>query len=114
MHIAVGIAQATQQNAFNYPNIFDIYFAGPLANNIDGFLPAICTNAQVDYTGGQKFSTHYDGMPNHIQLTLNFLEIRIMSLQNYEMIKAPRYSGDKRTAEFSSEEQKTNLINDPY
>ena len=104
----------TQQNAFNYPNIFDIYFAGPLANNIDGFLPAICTNAQVDYTGGQKFSTHYDGMPNHIQLTLNFLEIRIMSLQNYEMIKAPRYSGDKRTAEFSSEEQKTNLRNDPY
>ena len=37
-----------------------------------------------------------------------------MSLQNYEMIKAPRYSGDKRTAEFSSEEQKTNLRNDPY
>ena len=62
----------TQQNAFNYPNIFDIYFAGPLANNIDGFLPAICTNAQVDYTGGQKFSTHYDGMPKHIQLTLKF------------------------------------------
>ena len=104
----------TQQNAFNYPNIFDIYFAGPLANNIDGFLPAICTNAQVDYTGGQKFSTHYDGMPNHIQLTLNFLEIRIMSLQNYEMIKAPRHTVDTASEVFNKQNQRKNLKNNPY
>ena len=68
----------------NYPNIFNIKFEGPLATKIDGFLPAVCANAQVDYTGGQKFSTFYDGQPSHIQLTLNFLEIQTMTLGNYE------------------------------
>jgi hypothetical protein len=72
---------------FNYPNIFEISFDGPLGNNIDGFLPAVCTNAQVDYTGGQKFSTFSDGQPVHIQLTLNFLEIKTMTLGNYEAIR---------------------------
>jgi len=72
---------------FNYPNVFEIYFHGPLGSKIDGFLPAVCTNAQVDYTGGQKFSTFADGQPVHIQLTLNFLEIKVMSLGNYESIR---------------------------
>ena len=80
------------QNVFLYPNIFDIQFIGPLAGNIDGFLPAVCTNAQVDYSGGQKFSTHSDGMPTKIQLTLNFLEIQIMSLNNYDSIRAGKLS----------------------
>lgn len=68
----------------NYPNIFNIRFEGPLGNKIDGFLPAVCANAQVDYAGGQKFSTHNDGQPMHLQLTLNFLEIQTMTLGNYE------------------------------
>ena len=68
----------------NYPNIFNIRFEGPIGNKIDGFLPAVCANAQVDYAGGQKFSTHVDGQPMHIQLTLNFLEIQTMTLGNYE------------------------------
>jgi len=82
---------------FNYPNIFDIYFAGPLGDKIDGFLPAVCTNAQVDYTGGQKFSTFADGQPVHIQLTLNFLEIKVMTLGNYETVRAgaERQDGDQ-------------------
>jgi len=72
---------------FNYPNVFEIWFEGNLGDNIDGFLPCVCTNAQVDYTGGQKFSTFTDGMPVHIQLTLNFLEIKTMTLGNYEAIR---------------------------
>jgi hypothetical protein len=75
-------------NFFNYPNIFDIYFDGPMGNKVDGFLPAVCSNAQVDYTGGQKFSTFEDGMPVHIQLTLQFLEIKILTQGNYQAIKA--------------------------
>ena len=51
-------------------------------------MPAVCTNAQVDYTGGQKFSTFADGQPVHIQLTLNFLEIKTMTLGNYQAIRA--------------------------
>ena len=88
------------QNMFLYPNIFDIEFVGPLAKNIDGFLPAVCTNAQVDYSGGQKFSTHEDGMPTKIQLTLNFLEIKIMTLNNYDYIAASSLSASELTKDF--------------
>jgi len=73
---------------FNYPNIFRIYFSGPMANKVDGFLPTVLTNAQVDYAGGQKFSTFEDGQPMHVQLTLNFVEIKVMTLGNYDGIKA--------------------------
>ena len=68
--------------------MFEIFFEGPMGDKIDGFLPAVCSNAQVDYTGGQKFSTFADGQPVHIQLTLNFLEIKVMTLGNYDAIKA--------------------------
>ena len=87
---------------FNYPNIFDIYFEGPLGDKIDGFLPAVCTNAQVDYTGGQKFSTFADGQPVHIQLTLNFLEIKVMTLGNYETVKAGAVRGDGQVGDRTS------------
>ena len=73
---------------FNYPNIFRIYFSGPMSNKVDGFLPTVLTNAQVDYAGGQKFSTFEDGQPMHIQLTLNFVEIKVMTLGNYDAVKA--------------------------
>ena len=98
-------------NMFMYPNVFDIEFVGPLKFNIDGFLPAVCTNAQVDYSGGQKFSTHADGMPTKIQLTLNFLEIQSMSLNNYATIAAKSLSkGEDRTLGMTtpSELNKTN------
>ena len=74
----------TNSSYFNYPNVFEISFNGKMGKKVDGFLPAVCTNAQVDYTGGQKFSTFADGQPVHIQLTLNFLEIKTMTLGNYE------------------------------
>tara|TARA_B100001250_G_C19772904_1_gene778080 strand:+ start:341 stop:1480 length:1140 start_codon:yes stop_codon:yes gene_type:complete len=86
---------------FNYPNVFDISFVGPLGNKIDGFLPAVCASAQVDYTGGQKFATFDDGQPVKIQLTLNFLEIKAMTLGNYERYVSPlgdeRLEGDSET-----------------
>ena len=76
----------TNASYLNYPNVFDISFKGPVGNRIDGFLPAVCTNCQVDYAGGQKFSTFVDGQPVHIQMTLNFLEINVLTVGNYESI----------------------------
>ena len=88
--VNIGEESPESQNAayFNYPNVFRIYFSGPMSRHVDGFLPCVCQNAQVDYTGGQKFSVMEDGMPNHIQLTLTFAEIKIMTLGNYERIRA--------------------------
>lgn len=75
---------SNNESYYNYPNIFKINFHGDIGKRIDGFLDAVCTNAQVDYTGGQKFSTMTDGMPTHIQLTLSFMEIQTMTLGNYD------------------------------
>ena len=97
---------------FNYPNIFEIYFEGPLGNKIDGFLPAVCANAQVDYTGGQKFSTFSDGQPVHIQLTLNFLEIKTMTLGNYEAIRAGG-KGQLDDQSILDRQSRTGIYDDP-
>tara|TARA_B100000927_G_C16466824_1_gene470051 strand:- start:1630 stop:2796 length:1167 start_codon:yes stop_codon:yes gene_type:complete len=94
-------------NFMNYPNVFNISFKGPIGNKIDGFLPAVCTNAQVDYAGGQKFSTFADGQPVHIQLTLNFLEIQTMSLGNYDNIVIPDSNPMKTETGFSTTDSLT-------
>lgn len=73
---------------FSFPNVFDIYFDGPVGNKIDGFLPAVCTSAEVNYSGGQKFATHYDGQPVKIGLALSFQEIRVMTRRNYKAISS--------------------------
>ena len=107
-----GVAQDKFTNAsyYNYPNVFDISFKGPIGDKIDGFLPAVCANAQVDYTGGQKFSTFADGQPVHIQLTLNFMEITTMTLGNYDSIVSNggygTFSPDKSELEKQSDEIK--------
>lgn len=78
---------------FSFPNVFDIYFDGPVGDKIDGFLPAVCTSAEVNYTGGQKFATHYDGQPVKVSLSLSFQEIRVMTRSNYEQISAYGHKG---------------------
>lgn len=80
---------------FSFPNVFDIYFDGPIGDKIDGFLPAVCTSAEVNYTGGQKFATHYDGQPVKVSLSLSFQEIRVMNRSNYKEISA--YENDDLT-----------------
>ena len=75
-----------QDTFFNYPNVFDIYFEGPIADRVDGFLPAVCTKCDVDHTGGQKFSVYRDGQPVKSTMTLEFMEIRILTQQNYHSI----------------------------
>ena len=57
-------------------------------DKIDGFLPAVCTQAEVNYAGGQKFATFYDGQPVKITLSLSFQEIRVLTRTNYEQISA--------------------------
>jgi len=83
------IESTIDNNAFySFPSLFDIYFDGPVADKIDGFLPAVCTQAEVNYAGGQKFATFYDGQPVKITLSLSFQEIRVLTRTNYEQISA--------------------------
>ena len=58
----------------------------PIAYKLDGFLPAVCTKCDVDHTGGQKFSVYRDGQPVKSTMTLEFMEIRILTQQNYQAV----------------------------
>ena len=59
-----------------------------IAGKIDGFLLTVLTSCEVDHTGGAKFATYYDGQITKTSMTLEFLEIRILTQQNYKTISA--------------------------
>ena len=71
---------------FNYPNIFDVEYFGPIKEKVDGFLPMVCTSVAVDHTNGKKFATFKDGQPVSSSMTLNFLEIKILTQESYQEI----------------------------
>ena len=73
---------------FNYPNVVDVYLDGPIAKKVDGFLPCVITQCDIDHTGGNKFVTFDDGTPVIQTMTLGIREIRILSQQNYNIIAA--------------------------
>lgn len=82
-----GIADESEaESFFNYPNVFDVEFEGPIKETVDGFLPMVCTKCDVDHFGGTKFATFYDGQPIHTKMTLNFTEIKILTQETYNTI----------------------------
>lgn len=85
----------TVENYFNYPNVFDVYYDGPVASTLDGFLPMVCTKVDVDHFGGQKVATFSDGQPIKTTVTLEFLEIKTLTQETYQKISP---MGDKNFA----------------
>jgi len=85
------------ENFFNYPNIFDVVWEGPVKKVLDGFLPMVCTKCDVDYFGGGPVSLYeeFDGRqyPTHSSMAISFTEIKILSQETYQQIN-PLY-GDK-------------------
>ena len=79
-------AAADVENYFNYPNIFDVSFEGPLANTLDGFLPMVCTDVNVDYFNGNSVAYFKDGTPITTSMKLSFSEIKILSQESYQEI----------------------------
>lgn len=77
------------ESFFNYPNVFDVELEGPVSETIDGFLPMVCTQCDVQhFGGGTPNTTFYDGNPVHTTMTLQFLEIKILSQESYQQIAA--------------------------
>ena len=74
------------ENFFNYPNIFDVYIEGPLAKQVERFLPMVCedvTAGQIDdddYLIMQDSETQWSGSKT---LSLSFKEIKLMSQEVY-------------------------------
>ena len=79
-------AAADVENYFNYPNIFDVSFDGPLADTLDGFLPMVCTDVNVDYFNGNSVAYFKDGTPITTSMKLSFSEIKILSQESYQEI----------------------------
>ena len=74
------------ENYFNFPNVFDVEFEGPVRDVLDGFLPMVCTKCDVDHFNGQKFATFTGGQPVSTKMSLEFVEIKILSQENYQQI----------------------------
>ena len=79
-------AAADVENYFNYPNIFDVSFDGPLADRLDGFLPMVCTDVNIDYFNGNSVAYFEDGTPLTTSMKLSFSEIKILSQESYQEI----------------------------
>jgi len=74
------------ENYFNYPNIVDLRWEGPIAKTMDGFLPAVITDASVTYGGGSTLETFSDGTPLEMKLNLSFTEIKVLTQETYQLI----------------------------
>ena len=74
------------ENFFNYPNIFDVYIEGPLAKQVERFLPMVCQSVSVgqidddDYLITQNTDVQWAGSKT---LSLSFQEIKLMSQEVY-------------------------------
>ncbi len=92
-------AAADVENYFNYPNIFDVTFEGPLKAKLDGFLPMVLTDCEVDYFNGNSVAYFQDGTPITTSMKLSFSEIKILSQESYQEISP---YGDKSISSMPS------------
>jgi hypothetical protein len=79
-----GESAAAGEAFFNYPNIFDIRYEGPVSKKLDRFHPMVLTNCSVDHNLPSKFATYSDGQPIATSMNLQFTEIRILTQESYQ------------------------------
>ena len=82
------------ENYFNYPNIFDVEWEGPIADVVEGFLPMVCTKCDVDHFNGQKAAFFTGGQPISTKMSLSFKELKAMTQETYQIISPNTNSRD--------------------
>ena len=80
----VGESAAAGEAFFNFPNIFDVRYEGPVAKKLDGFMPMVCTEVSVDHNSPSKFATYHDGQPIASSMSLSMSEIKILTQESYQ------------------------------
>lgn len=73
----------TNDRIYTFPNEWAIRFHGPFKDYIDYPLVSVCTNVEIDYTGGQAFQAMVDGAPAAISLKLSFTETSALNRKKY-------------------------------
>ena len=97
---------------FNYPNVVDVYFDGPIGAKVDGFMPMVIESVEINHTGGLQFSSYEDGQPIVTDISITMKEIRILSQQNYNAIAAEVTKGDVTKREEALAKGRKNSILD--
>ena len=80
------VSSSAVENYFNFPNIFDVSYEGPISKVLDGFLPMVCTQCEVDHFNGGRVATFIEGQPVSTKMTVAFQEIKILSQESYQEI----------------------------
>lgn len=76
---------------FLYPSEFDIqYYIGEGENKkLHSHTSCILTDMSINYTPNGSFQTHEDGMPNQINVALQFTELSILTKEKIELLEKP-------------------------
>jgi len=77
--------ETANENFFNYPNVFDVEFEGPIAERLDGFMPMVCTGCDITH-GDTELGFFENGQPTKSSMKLDFTEIKIVTQENFQKI----------------------------
>ena len=92
------LTEDTAQPFFRYPHQFKLEWRGPIAKNIEGFLPCFLTSCTIKHSGSE-FGYYDDGTPLFTTLTLEFQEKELLTYHNYMNSVAPEVMRDKENKE---------------
>ena len=102
-----GSAENSQiENYFNYPNIVDMDWEGPIASAMDSFLPSVITQCDVVYGGDSSVETFWDGTPLEMKISITTQEIKVLSQENYQKVSPYAVHPDNPHKEISSKLRK--------
>ena len=83
----------TTENFLNYPNVFDVEIEDLLSNQVERFLPMVCTSLAVtpienpEHMVAKSDDEFFSG---YSKLSIDFTEIKVMSQEVYEDRVAPK------------------------
>lgn len=81
-----GTGNNTKGVFISAPDLFQLtYMKGSKKHPfLNTFKPMALVDMQVNYTGSNTYSTFYDGMPTHLQMSLSFKELNPIYSEDYE------------------------------
>lgn len=81
-----GTSETTEnENFFNYPNVFEVEWDGPIADRLDGFMPMVCTGCDIQH-GDTELGFFENGQPTKSAMKVDFTEIKIVTQENFQKI----------------------------
>jgi len=106
-----GMKPNDDENYFNFPNIFDVEWEGPMSKHLDGFLPMVCTKCSVDHFNNGNNTTFANGAPISQTMSLSFQEIKLLTQESYQEISPLGNKKIKSMNSIGAGEERTQMEN---